>query len=815
MALPSMVLDTYRRYKKGTESFVQWLAGTARTTGSAEEVFQSVPKEQIIEPRGRLKGRKRKEAKRAGRSAKRSKYTIPVMSFIQLAKAIVATKEIAVPSSVLTTLSAVIQGRKDCAAWYMLNQDDADETMRANNDSHRHFIKILEETFELLSVRHSLTEPILQSDSDEYSSCAMNMFEYLDPDTAGKTQTIPDVVDTSDADTDSEYALETSDADVSFALYCFMKDLTRIRIFVRRTWRQFKSGEIGLQTASLTMNTAIGIIKSLSQDFEETFPRFKGNDARHMHENVILFLFTGHCTKKEGPQFLADEDEDEDTHEDPFAYKENGQMLQTATVMCMHTTDLLQKQFFDSPKRKLRLTNDEKKFVGCLILLAGLAKSSPEELKYFHGDMVHEAVRHMVEKSRLDTWNIFAMQIFWDTHREFASLLPLGQQLLENACRHFMSGWHTYIDQGHDKAANTDKRSREDTKLRVKNMEAEVLGSSSGPASNTHFTKTIPQIGTIMGKPILRYHPSLCGLTLLNIRDRYHSEFMGVASDSGSILSCLHLYNAALRSGLLSELNHWADLNFLVEQGGIDNISKGSEAKDGNRTVKVSHDLVSDDIGDCRLVPFSRYQKLTSESMKILSDELYGSSGAYNDLASSARALARDPSILGHTMSTTVLQTLDVSKDAMEADDVPVHFDVMELQLRCSRLLRKIQLHCMQHAKIDFPKQVYNKQSGMNATIAEILTHHSGKPHQNRLMFPDAVDMLRKFIKEEGTAVLEKASTQQADIRLPRNHGKKKAEPSFENPFDNLMSLDWRDRFGMIVLQDANGDCHMPFGIGQ
>jgi hypothetical protein len=47
------------------------------------------------------------------------------------------------------------------------------------------------------------------------------------------------------------YKPEATPEDVSFALYCFMKDLTDIRIFIRRTWREYKHGRTTLNSARL------------------------------------------------------------------------------------------------------------------------------------------------------------------------------------------------------------------------------------------------------------------------------------------------------------------------------------------------------------------------------------------------------------------------------------------------------------------------------------------------------------------------------------------------------------------------------------
>jgi hypothetical protein len=181
-----------------------------------------------------------------------------------------------VPHSVFATLSAVIRGRKDCAAWYLLNQDHADDTMKTNNDRHQHFIKILEDTLQILKKKQPQTKQSSISTEDTYVKKVANMFECLELSETDESEEIPESIPTvPKVEKNVKYKLEASDADVSFAVYCFLKDLTNIRLFVRRTWREFKHGKIGLSAAAVTMNAAIGMIEKLSDEFQEAFLHFK------------------------------------------------------------------------------------------------------------------------------------------------------------------------------------------------------------------------------------------------------------------------------------------------------------------------------------------------------------------------------------------------------------------------------------------------------------------------------------------------------------------------------------------------------------
>ena len=78
-------------------------------------------------------------------------------------------------------------------------------------------------------------------------------------------------------------------------------------------------------------------------------------------------------------------------------------------------------------------------------------------------------------------------------------------------------------------------------------------------------------------------------------------------------------------------------------------------------------------------------------------------------------------------------------------------------------------------------------------------------------MFPSAVVMLRTVIDEEGNAVLAKATAQQKDLKLKDPEPKSEAEPSFENPIEDMIPLELRRKAISISIVEPNGDIRMPF----
>ncbi|KAF2025931.1 hypothetical protein EK21DRAFT_75266 [Setomelanomma holmii] len=215
-----------------------------------------------------------------------------------------------------------------------------------------------------------------------------------------------------------------------------------------------------------------------------------------------------------------------------------------------------------------------------------------------------------------------------------------------------------------------------------------------------------------------------------------------------------------------------------------------------------------------RLKYIARYSELAIERVGP-AKKVSKNSPASTNITIMAEALARDvqgPEMASNTL--TYLETLSLFKKAIGKDEAAYYFDVLDLYLRCVRLLRRIQVHCLVHAPNDYPESVCNRNIGMNAVIIEMFSHVAGCATHHKLMFPDAVNMLRKVMLEEGNVVLAKAKRREMAAQLQHIEPQTDSEPSFENPYEDMFPLEWRQMFSTIVFTDENMNCHMPFSEG-
>lgn len=507
--------------------------------------------------------------------------------------------------------------------------------------------------------------------------------------------------------------------------------------------------------------------------------------------------------------------------------------------MCNHTMDLVLKHFFEPEPSRFRLSADEKNFIKSLAQLSTSVISTMVGTGLFETEMVHKAVQSVANKQTLDTWQIFATQIFWDTQRELGAEVSEGKNLLEKAGKELLEKYKIYLGTtGLDKVGEMHKIFRDDIIDRTKYVETLALGTQFQFRIDSCDDKAPWKADECLGFSLLSSHPALCGIIMLDLRNDYHRISTNLASDQGQILVAAHLYNVAQSTGFLPSSARWTDLEKVIEQQGSGWIFVGKKpdkiggyvphlsltmglsvtnfAKDYNNPKKGNgSDGHYTAVGMNRRLEFTaRFSELSVLRHGNRVKKYSGENKSFKDIATKADMLAKDYlGVKDHKTTLSSFDTLNGVKLAIEKDEATLNFDIMDMYLRYIRLLGDIQVHWIKRAPRGYPGAIYGQGLGMNAVINEMLSHYSGLQHHHPLMFPDAVSMLRQVINAEGSVVVDKAKAQMNSYKLQLLDHVRKTEPSFENQYEDMMPLEARDLFSAVIFQDANGDCRMPFGM--
>lgn len=121
--------NLFHEYKYATSDLVQWVASTARATGTVNDLFNTVEprssrsflqklKEKRRAPSSvihKLKGKRRAQTKSPGTAASPATTEISYKTLARLGKAIASSEEIEVPYHVLVVLKGIIHARKGFA----------------------------------------------------------------------------------------------------------------------------------------------------------------------------------------------------------------------------------------------------------------------------------------------------------------------------------------------------------------------------------------------------------------------------------------------------------------------------------------------------------------------------------------------------------------------------------------------------------------------------------------------------------------------------------------------------------------------------
>ena len=322
--LPNFLQSSYLTYKEDTDVLAKWLAVKAKQCGYPADLLSPsdppIPSTQTNPSSQRPKGATRKQAKRAGKenapqpktpnsTADAPKYTIKVKDFAALAECIARFNKpaVKVPLTVVEVLNRSINLRLQHNTWSRAQAESrASTSVEESNQSHAHFLGILERTREILKPRMPsetiddfLSKPPsgsgdLATSDTQANGRLGNLFDNLD--IQEPSQEFLDAPNVEPATIDkaaqeSNYEAETlqSIEEQYMATHCLFQDIRDLRSFLRQLWESYKDGDIALVAASITTNTAIDFVRSMEQDLLHRFP------DKSDYESIMHIFYGAQC----------------------------------------------------------------------------------------------------------------------------------------------------------------------------------------------------------------------------------------------------------------------------------------------------------------------------------------------------------------------------------------------------------------------------------------------------------------------------------------------------------------------------------------
>jgi hypothetical protein len=732
--LPEFIFDSHKRYKADTNQLTAWLVETAEGLGYGSESLHST--ECKVTAPTRLKGKARKQNTREATIASSTvEYkTIFVKEFTKLARFIAGSSyPIKVPRLVLKLAHSAISARKRCAEWFRHTA-----TQEAVSDkTHWHFITVLEEVVRIL-------DPLC--DQDDTKSAAIetrpgevalaNSFSLLNVEETKDDdfcQTLPPVATQASTGTPLSqqlvvYTVAEDDTDDWFVVFCFFRDLSEIRNFLRETWSDYRDGKTDLITASVTTNMAFSIIRSAQEDLVSLHPNMDSYEgiADVLCSGTYIHLGEGPPPFERGGNLnlnLLDFEE--------FVYLQIFWML-------LKFCDVIQPDIlpvylpgrfgiYDPHRSRDSLSIQEKRSEDRIILfetlpdfvsLARLRKNGQQTI--LHDELVKE-LQKMVYKKEISLLLVFAIQVYLDIHHVLREQVGQGLQDLRRAGVWVTRSLREYSQNSpKDKFENwgaSNEACVENLKVFVKDW---ILSDFLGAIRNPVHLRMLPGV-EVESYYLLTRHPFLCGMLQFRMQLTFQELGLVLATAWGTILFVSHLYEAGKNEGLL-RLESWKDMEWVMKVHDKERMFRGRVPQNVSESFKslslmagVSTSYFASTTRPTKK-SYSR-PKASPKGPSFLKENSAISTMFRDHIVHGALALTAetmgdlladtgvDPSSLqlskpqtklqqqwAHNHKLTPLQFLAILRAALVAEQHIIRFDYVSLHMRCIQLLREIRV---------------------------------------------------------------------------------------------------------------------------
>ncbi|KAK4630364.1 uncharacterized protein CLAFUR5_07856 [Fulvia fulva] len=260
------LVNTYKRYKAGTEKLIDWLLESAARC-ETRSASQKRPRD-------------------------KEKAKVPTRELCNLAQRIVESKKpiIEIRLDILHIAEDVLVARAQFADFYTYLEEHARHSadsanhaaLTKSNAGHQHFVKTLRQVYELLRGEHKARQPKHNKKTQELATDAgelINLYRHLDLEEpseddfpnnthAGEAALAP----VSEAPLELGKDVEEHD-DTAFRAYCLLKDLHSVISYIRSVWQQYATGELSIWIAAKLTESAQELVQSLCDEYKELHPQ--------------------------------------------------------------------------------------------------------------------------------------------------------------------------------------------------------------------------------------------------------------------------------------------------------------------------------------------------------------------------------------------------------------------------------------------------------------------------------------------------------------------------------------------------------------
>lgn len=580
------------------------------------------------------------------------------------------------------------------------------------------------------------------------------------------------------------YTLQQCRENTAFAIYCLFQDLTYIRLYSARAWREFSLGAIGLQTATFCTNFAYRMLTNISEKFMKAFGRFRSGESSRVQTRIDSF-FSMHC----GSSPLFTDLITPDCENTVLARNATRRLgFYITNLACSRQTRLLFDAYVTSAGQHWGNSHEDTSLLKSLYQLRLLRGMDNPIAKGCRMDCMYSAALPASSgpNCNLDTENVFAAQMLWDIQREVDIQIVGVEAILFYVSDELHKLYTQYRDVWFSEEL---KASRQTRTSRMVKQHVEIGDTLEEISMFFRFQPNMDLAEQASGRQcplplpgfqLMRHIPQLVGQLISQYRFEYQESFMDIANDQGCILTAIHFYNAAKECGALQK-TIWQDMEWLMHRQSFQWIFAGESPTDtseyatrfclvyGLDEAKFEPDRKQVKLGrvknDIRIKGSSpRRIACPADYVQVYSNYVKGDAASYTTLKSNERIDAMEefadeqldkssaygaPNLVGY---------LIVAKEKYDEDEEALNFNVFDFHLRCFQLLKSIRDMCARDAPNDYPAVRFARDDGINPTVAELLRDLMEVPRHHEPMWPKAVKLLRDYMVKDGSHCGDMAS---------------------------------------------------------
>ncbi|KAK4692795.1 hypothetical protein P7C71_g4476, partial [Lecanoromycetidae sp. Uapishka_2] len=739
--------NAYKRYKAGTTKFATWLVEAVRNSGEDISGIASVVAPPVSIP---CKGKKNKNnpprrEKNVSPKISDKRHEVPIQEFVRIANIIAKSPKwkAKVPSSILGLLSEVITLRKEVTSW--LSRFAPNDESRAQNDTHRYFVYVLEQVKSILKSQEFPSRKKAGDQVKEHTPVAKlsNVFQALsieepedqiDPVTAGAV-TSNDDVDHKVVDSSKEvYDVQSMHDEVLIASIFFFQDLNNIRQYLRSVWSDHRAGHTGLMTASILTNTAMELIQRSTKDHLVMIKQWP--DAPD-EEDFIYWVYAHICRDK------VNDREDPDDVINMKTYEQAELVSWPAYIYLQDwitNLSLTQLSFFEAQTRKglSRGSSDmdpreklEHDRVFINIMASQMHNAGIMQLNFPPAiDEVTRAFGSIWKTGKkLPLWLTFATQLLLDIQGVLQEGFDQGFETLKATGKRLTATVQHYFRESRKVKAPKESwhKSNDAGILKTVQFVAEWINKDQLSNGIRKHSKQKPEDLGIDIQPysLFKSNPVLCGLIDYFLNISVQEIGISLTNAYDTIISAAHLYNAVRQTKRIS--SEWLDMEFLIKThtperlfvGGLPTtpgdfskryqLALGASAlnfakngrnpkyiestKDGlSRRMRKS--LPIHDIFCGRYRGLEQKANLSNENVEALLTGQASRSSKEGPIAIYRKQWMK-------TRKLNSVELLSVLEESLKAEEVHLHFDYISMHFCCAALLNTLRLSLIEAASTD------------------------------------------------------------------------------------------------------------------